>query len=347
MRIPWLLAVAAALLAAATAACGGAEDGSTEDGSAAVSPAAVGTAAAETGPFAITLYTSVTQNTVDAVVEGFTRAHPGSSVDVFRATTGDLNARIAADERSGGLHADVIWGTDPLSMQSYADQDLLAPWPLGDIDGVPKEYQSEEFWGTRVLTLVLVTNNALRPQPESWSDLTDSTYRDKVALPNPAAAGSAFAALGYFSQAKGFGMDFYRDLKANGAVQVGTVPEVVTDVATGRYQLGITLSNEAATAMAKGSPVTLVWPKDGAIALYSPIAATKAAKEPAAAAAWMRYVLSTDGQERIAATGWQPVLEGIDGPQRPAGATVVAPDWSALFGGQRDLLAQYQSIFGG
>ena len=346
MRISRLLAVAAALLATAATACGG-EDGPTEHGPAAASPAAAGTPASATGPFSLTLYTSVTQNTVDAVVEGFTKAYPGSSVDVFRATTGDLNARIAADERSGGLRADVIWGTDPLSMQSYADQDLLAPWPLGDIDGVPTEYQAEEFWGTRVLTLVLVANNALSPKPESWSDLTDSTYRDKVALPNPAAAGSAFAALGYFSQAKGFGMDFYRDLKANGAVQVATVPEVVTDVATGRYQLGITLSSEVVAAMAKGSPVTMVWPKDGAIALYSPIAATSAAKEPAAAEAWMRYVLSTDGQERIAATGWQPVLEGIEGPERPAGATVVAPDWSALFGGQRDLLAQYQAIFGG
>ena len=39
---------------------------------------------------------------------------------MFRATTGQLNTRIAADQHSGGLRADVIWGTDPLSMESYA-----------------------------------------------------------------------------------------------------------------------------------------------------------------------------------------------------------------------------------
>src|SRR5207302_7822730 len=54
----------------------------------------------------ITLYTSVTQNTVDATVAGFKAAHPGAKVTVFRATTGQLNARIAADKRSGGLGAD-------------------------------------------------------------------------------------------------------------------------------------------------------------------------------------------------------------------------------------------------
>ncbi|MEP7016696.1 MAG: ABC transporter substrate-binding protein, partial [Actinomycetota bacterium] len=67
----------------------------------------------------LTLYTSVTQDTIDAVVGGYQKAHPGSKVTVFRAPAGQLNARIAADQRSGGLRADAIWGTDPLSMQSY------------------------------------------------------------------------------------------------------------------------------------------------------------------------------------------------------------------------------------
>src|SRR5512139_3641699 len=101
--LPWLLAGLLAI-----AGCG--SSGTTSSGS---------------GGERLTLYTSVTRNTVDAVVAGFTAAHPGAKVTVFRATTGALNARIAADQRSGGLRADVIWATDPLSMQSYADQKLL------------------------------------------------------------------------------------------------------------------------------------------------------------------------------------------------------------------------------
>lgn len=78
----------------------------------------------------LTLYTSVTQNTVTAVVNGFAQADPGVKVSVFRAITGQLNARITADQHSGGLRADVIWGTDPLSMESFAQEHLFRPWPL-------------------------------------------------------------------------------------------------------------------------------------------------------------------------------------------------------------------------
>ena len=94
------------------------------------------------------------------------------------------------------------------------------------------------------------------------------------------------------------------------------------------------------------APVSLTWPADGAIALYSPIAETAAAKHSTAAQAWLRYVLSTDGQHRIAATGWQPILPGVAGPSQPPGARSVSPDWTALFGQQRQLLQQYQTIFG-
>jgi iron(III) transport system substrate-binding protein len=193
-----------------------------------------------------------------------------------------------------------------------------------------------------------VAHKGLTPMPQTWSALTDSAYKGKVALPDPAAAGSAFAALGYFDAAPGFGLSFYRALKANGAVQVATVPEVVTDVAEGRYQLGITLDSEVRSAIAAGSPVVMDWPSDGAISLYSPIAETVAATGATntAAQAFLRYVLSPAGQTAIGKTGWQPVLPGIAGPPRPAGATEVHPGWSALFGRQQQILRQYQAIFG-
>ncbi|MGH3201811.1 MAG: extracellular solute-binding protein [Streptosporangiaceae bacterium] len=339
MRFP--LARGAALpllLAAGVAACGSATPTS------ASSTSASSTSASQQ----LTLYTSVTQNTVTAVVAGFATADPGVKVSVFRATTGQLNARITADQHSGGLRADVIWGTDPLSMESFAQEHLFRPWPLPGLAGVPAADKTTYFWGTRELYLVIVARKGLTPMPRTWSDLTSPAYRGQVALPDPAAAGSAFAALGYFDTAPGFGLGFYQALKANGAVQVATIPEVVTDVAQGRYQLGITLDSEVRAAIAAGSPVVMDWPSDGAISLYSPIAETVAAAGAAntAAQAFLRYVLSPAGQTAIGKTGWQPVLPGIAGPPRPAGATEVHPGWSALFGRQQQILQQYQAIFG-
>lgn len=332
--MPGLIAAALTILLAAACGGPGATTASTTPGP---------SAAASTPPPSLTLYTSVTQQTVDAVVAGFTAQHPGAKITVFRAPTGQLNARIAADQRAGGLKADVIWGTDPLSMQSYTDQLLLAPWPLPELTAVPAEYRTPEFWGTRLLYLVIVARKGLQPLPTSWRSLTDPAYRGKVGVPDPAFAGSAFAALGYFSQTEG--MDFYRILRANGARQVASIPDVVTQVAQGSLDAGITLDSQVRAAVKKGSPVELVWPEPGAIALYSPIAQTSASAQPAAAKAFLSYVLSTDGQQRIAATGWQPIVPGVPGPPQPAGAKAVSPEWSTLFGRQKALLEQYRSVF--
>jgi iron(III) transport system substrate-binding protein len=334
MRFPRAAGAVLPVLLATVAACSSA--------SSAASPATTH------APQQITLYTSVTQNTVTAVVNGFEKANPGIKVTTFRATTGQLNTRIAADQHSGGLRADVIWGTDPLSMESYAQQNLFKPWPLAGLAGVPAADKSAYFWGTRELYLVIVAHKGFAPLPRTWSDLTAAAYKGKVAIPDPAAAGSAFAALGYFDTAPGFGLSYYRSLKANGAVQVSTIPEVVTDVAEGRYQLGITLDSEVRSAISSGSPIVMDWPADGAISLYSPIAETVAATGGAGGAtqAFLRYVLSAAGQTAIGQTGWQPVLPGIAGPARPPGATEVYPGWAALFGRQQQILQQYQAIFG-
>ncbi len=85
----------------------------------------------------IRLYTSVTQATVDAVVAIYETAHPDVTVDLFRAPTGELNARLAAERRAGGIQADVLWLSDPLSMQQYDADDLLLSWTPTEVLVVP------------------------------------------------------------------------------------------------------------------------------------------------------------------------------------------------------------------
>jgi iron(III) transport system substrate-binding protein len=331
VRLGAVLALAMAV--SALAACGSGDS----------APAA---SAGSTGSHTITLYTSVTQNTIDAVVAGFKNTHPGVNLSVYRAVTGDINARIAADRRTGGVRADIIWGTDPLSMNAYAKQGLLASNPITLPAAIPAQYRTAQLIPTRLLYLVLVVHKGFTPVPVSWADLTQPAYKGEVAIADPAAAGSAFTELGYFADAPGYGMAYFSKLKANGAVQVSTIPEVVTDVADGRYQVGIALDSTVRGAVAAGSPVQMVWPEPGAIALYSPIAETTASKNGSADAAFLNYVLSEQGQKEIAATGWQPVLPGVPGPPIPAGGHEVWPDWNTLFGHEQQLLSQYQAIFG-
>jgi len=290
----------------------------------------------------ITLYTSVTQDTVDAVLAVLAERHPEVRVEVFRAPTGELDARIASEQRSGGLAADVLWMTDPLSIQRYEADDLLAPLE-GEYEAVPPRYRSDRFVGTRLLNLVVVTGQGLDPQPVSWADLASEVYADGVVIPDPGFAGSAFAALGYFATTDQHGMDFYQRLKDNGAVQVSSPGEVLTGVAEGRYSAGITLDKVVRGAVDKGSPIELVWPEPGAIALYSPAAVVASSDDAPTAQAFVEFLVSPEAQAAIADTGWEPVRPDVDWPHS---APAVTPDWTELFGRQQELLEGYRAIFG-
>jgi len=289
------------------------------------------------------VFTSVTQDTVDAVVAGYEQSHPGVTVEVFRAPTGELTARIAAEQREGGLTADVLWLTDPLSMGQYAADGLLLAWDPEGSAAVPGAFRTDTAWGTRVLTMVAIHGLDV-PAPTSWADLAGPDYAGGVAIPDPGFAGSALGALGWFALADGYGFDYYRDLAANGAVQVPSPGDVVAGVAEGRFRAGMTLESSAASAIEKGSPIAIVRPAPGAIGNYSPIAVVAGGDGESAARDFVEHVLSVEGQEAIASTGWRPVREEVAW-DRSGG--LVFPDWDQVVDRRDELLDTYLVIFGG
>ncbi len=308
------------------------------------SPSTVPETARPAASGTITLYSTVTQATVDAIIAGFTAANPGVTIDLFRAPTGEVSARIAAEQRAGGVKADLLWLTDPLSIQGYDRDGLLATYLPPDAAALDPADQGPTFWGTRLLNMVMVTGTNLAPAPTDWADLTDATLKGAVALPDPGFAGSAFGLLGHFAQDPAYGLDFYQRLKNNGAVIVKSPDEVTAGVAEGRFKAGITLDFSARSAMAKGSPVQLVWPASGAVTMYSPIAIVGASDNAATAQSFLDFVLSPDGQAIIATSGYQPARTDVTGGP-PIDGKQVRPDWTAAFGKQAELLAGYRAIF--
>jgi iron(III) transport system substrate-binding protein len=297
--------------------------------------AACGEGGASAGPAQeITLYTCVNDTTIQPVLKEFQATHPGTQVQLFRAPTGQVNARVAADVRAGGLKADVIWACDPLTMQDYVDQGLAGGWtPETEI---PATVRTPDYVGVAVLYVVAISRNGVTP-PATWPDLSRA---GKVAVPDPKVAASALGALGYF------GTDFYADLKAHGAVQVGTPDDVTTGVAQGTYDAGMTIATSAYAAQKKGSPVTVSWPKPGAVAIYGPVAISKTTGNAQAAQDFISYVTSREGQTVIGSAGSYPTLPGVEGPTKPNGALIVYPDWNALTSQKAKLLQDYTKIFG-
>src|SRR3954447_11497856 len=180
----------------------------------------------------VSLYTCLSDESIQPVIEAFEKKAAGARVDLFRAPTGQLNARVAGDVRSGGLRADVFWGCDPLTVQALVDQHLVGGWTPPEARAIPAEYRTGDYVGAHLLYMVAVHRTDV-PAPATWADL--ATAGRTVAVPDPSVAASALGALGWFAADPGYGMDFYQRLADAGAVQVRTPDEVTTGVAQGLY----------------------------------------------------------------------------------------------------------------
>jgi len=313
------------LLALSLLSCGGEDEASTDS---------------------ITLYTCISDTTVQPMLEEFEQANPDSEVELFRAPTGELNARVAGDVRSGGLRADVIWGCDPLTVQAYVDQDLVGGWIPDNASAVPEEFRTADYVGAQVLYMVAVHRDGV-DAPQTWADLTDPELAGATAVPDPTFAASALGTLGYFADADGYGLDFYADLEGNGAVQVSSPTDVTVGVAQGVYEAGMTIANEAYLAEEDGSPINVTWPEPGGIAIHGPIALARHSADSAVAQDFLTYVVSEQGQQTLADAGSYSTLPGVSGPTIPPDAPIVLPDWPAIAEDTDELLSSYQEIFAG
>jgi iron(III) transport system substrate-binding protein len=168
----WGMFAPAAVVLLALAACGGTSGGS-------------GSAADSGSSGKLTLYTCVSDEAIQPVIRAFEQAQAGSTVDLFRAPTGELNARVAADARSGGLRADVIWGCDPLTVQAFVDQGLVGGWTPHEADAIPGEFRTSDYVGAHLLYMVAVHRTDV-PAPRAWSDLTGPAYSGGLAVPDRA-----------------------------------------------------------------------------------------------------------------------------------------------------------------
>src|SRR3954470_15375411 len=270
-----------------------------------------GTSSSEEPARSLTLYTCLSDESIQPIITAFRARDDGGRVDLFRAPTGELNARVAADARSGGLRADVIWGCDPLTVQAFVDQDLVGGWTPPGAEGIPEELRTEDYVGAHVLYMVVVHRTEV-PAPLAWSDLAGGNY-DALAVPDPTVAASALGTLGWFAAEPGYGIDFYRDLQGNGAVQVSTPDDVTTGVAQGIYDAGITTANSAYAAKDDGSPVDVVWPEPGAVAIYGPIALATHSADSDVGKSFIAFVVSEEGQSVLGASGAYPTLPGVEG----------------------------------
>lgn len=343
-RNRWLLSLAVTAMLAA--ACGNG------DGAEEPTATTAGEAATTTGETAasgdVLIYTSVPENIINELAAVFEEVHPEINLEVFRATTGDVQARIATEQQAGGVQADLIWVAEPSAYESYKVDGLLAPTPPPEGAPIPEEFIDPDgfYVAGRVINMIVAWNTAAHPDGlEGWNDLLEV---DDAVFPSPG-SGAALAAI------KGIrdeiDSDFFRTFADQGGTQVASNGAARDALISGEFGAAGVLDYMIRAAKAEGSPVDLIYPASGTVVIPSPIAITADASNPDAARVFVDFLLSQEGQQTVVEVGsFYPARTDIEPPEGAPPLeeiTRISPDWAELVEEADEIDAMWSETFGG
>lgn len=267
----------------------------------------------------ITVYTSEPEDKVDEVNAAFMEAHPNIEVEVYRAGTGDLNTRIAAEKESGNIEADVLWAADSATFEDYVDEGDLAKLSNVDSTSLIEEAIDPEgyYVGTRIIPTVIAYNTEVIEQtdaPQSWADLVDPKYKEQIVLPNPAVSGAAAFNASVWKNADGLGVDWINKLGENTPMIAESNGPASQEVASGSRPVGIVVDYLVRDLAEAGSPIATAYPSEGVPYITEPAGVFDASDQKEAAETYINFLLSEQGQRIAVDQAYLPVREDVGTP---------------------------------
>jgi iron(III) transport system substrate-binding protein len=299
----------------------------------------------------ILLYTSQPDQDAQGLVSAFLKKYTQAKVEIFRSGTEEVISKLLAEAKAGSVQADVLLVADAVTFERLKEQNLLTPYRSPELAKIPKAYIDKDgmYTGTKIISTALIVNTkSVTKMPNSWRVLTDRASKGKGIMPSPLYSGAAAYTLGVLIRKDNFGWDYYKALKSNEIAITQGNGGVIKSVAAGEKSYGMVVDYMAARAKAEGSPVELIYPKEGVTAVTEPVGIVKGTKNAALAQAFVDFVLSADGQKLATQMGYTPLRAGIKAPQglkTVKGIKVIAADISELYKNRDNDKKQFSSIF--
>ena len=254
---------------------------------------------------ALVIYCPHPLDFINPLVDDFKAKNPGINVDVIAAGTGELLKRVES-EKDNPL-GDILWG-GTVTM-AKAKIDLFENYTSTNEVNIADIYKNTEGPLTRCTAvpsvLMINTNLSGNIKIEGYEDLLNPALKGKIAFADPSASSSSFEHLDNMLYAMGNGdpekgWDYVKKLCANldGKLLSGS-SAVYKGVADGEYTVGLTFEEGGANYVALGSPIKLVYMKEGVIIKPDGIYIIKGAKNMENAKRFVDYATSYDAQKTI------------------------------------------------
>ena len=254
---------------------------------------------------ALVIYCPHPLDFINPLVDDFKAKNPGINVDVIAAGTGELLKRVES-EKDNPL-GDILWGGSLNTIRLKID--LFENYTSTNEVNIAEFYKNVEGPITRFTTipsvLMVNTNLSKNIKIEGYGDLLNPALKGKIACADPSASSSSFEHLVNMLYAMGDGnpekgWDYVKKLCANldGKLLSGS-SAVYKGVADGEYTVGLTFEEGGANYVVSGSPVKLVYMKEGVVFKADGIYIIKNAKNMENAKKFVDYATSYDAQKTI------------------------------------------------
>ena len=295
---------------------------------------------------ALTVYTAGPGNLAKALADDFKKS-TGITVDVFQADTGKVMARLEAE--ASNPRADVVISASWDSALDLDKRGWLLAYQSPNAATVPAAYKGPSYVAQGLSALAIVWNTKSgTPRPTDWSDLTKAAFKDKVNMPDPAQSGTALELLSGLQAAHNDkAWELFQALKNNGMVIAGPNAQAMNPVLQGaKAAVFGAVDYVALGSQASGESIEVIFPSSGTVVAARPMMIMKSSKAADDAKKFIDYVLSKEGQARVAATFLIPARTDVEA-KRPGIKDLksLPPESEADRAGRQSLLERFSKLY--
>ena len=257
----------------------------------------------------IIIVTSYPKDLTGPFKKAFEAKYPGTMVEVLQKKTSAAVKYI--QETAQGNTSDLMWASAPDAFEVLKADGLLAKYtptakgipekigsyPINDPDGYYIGFAGSGYgimWNTRYLKAKKI------PVPKEWADLRKPVYHNHVGMSAPSRSGTTHLTVETVLQGEGWdkGWATWKQMAGNFKMVTERSFGVPEGVNSGDFGIGIVIDFFGFSSKATGFPVDFVYPTVTTL-VPANIAIIKDAPHPQAAATFIEYLLSIEGQELL------------------------------------------------
>lgn len=294
---------------------------------------------------ALTVYTAGPGSLAKSLASGFEQ-QTGVKVTVFQATTGKVMARLEAEQANP--QADVLISASWDTAEDLHQRGWLLPFASANADQVPANLKSADYIAQGVSALGIVWNSKSgTPEPKEWRDLTQPAFKDKVTTPDPALSGASLDLLIGLQNSMGDqAWQLFDDLKKNGMVVSGPNAQAVTPVMQGAKAAVFGAVDYVSYGnIQQGESLKVIFPASGTVIAQRPMMILKTSQHADDAKAFIDYVLSPEGQARVADAWLMPARRDVAAKRPLLDALKVLPTTSEGSSERGAVLARFSQLY--